>query len=570
MKKMFFGRIMIFMLILSVFLGACSSNDKKEDNDDKSVSSEQSEKKTEEDESEEDEEKDNKKSDSGKSLKDAMSKKQSGKKAEGEEAMQGSDELPELEYTYEAIVNAKGGIVRSPHLTFVTNRIPKDTSDYYKGVAEELEKLDPIDEDASDEDIEVLFREMLRIGGMDYTPLDTVDRMPYVIFQSDGVDPWTNRKVVEGVKVNVEIVLDASGSMAKQIDGVEMMDIAKNSIKEVLEKMPADANVGLRVFGHLGDNSQSGKEVSCGANELIHPITPLDINAIESALGPIEPTGWTSIALSIENGINDFKEFNGEDTLNILYIITDGIETCGGDPVEVASQLSDGNTNVLLGIIGFNVDANQNSVLKSIADAANGYYTTASDAQNLTSEFEQMYIRSVFNYEWQPLTDGVISQIENEHQNILSSNKNFAEYIADNEQTDLNDVISCGSDFVNPIYGVEAVGLYKDYDGKVMPKLEKMAEDRAAKIKPLYMDKYAELEKQSQDYIAGLQARKGEMVAMVPSLSRLNVYDIENGPWKKGYSGGTEDDAKADTDRRKKEQEEKIEEIQDTSESSNE
>lgn len=52
------------------------------------------------------------------------------------------------------------------------------------------------------------------------------------------INPMTNQKIVENMNVNVEIVLDASGSMAKTINGVPMMDIAKNSIVSVVSSMP--------------------------------------------------------------------------------------------------------------------------------------------------------------------------------------------------------------------------------------------------------------------------------------------------------------------------------------------
>lgn len=61
------------------------------------------------------------------------------------------------------------------------------------------------------------------------------------------------------MNVNVEIVLDASGSMVKKIGDKTMMEIAKESIKQVLSEMPANAKVGIRVFGHKGDNTASKK-----------------------------------------------------------------------------------------------------------------------------------------------------------------------------------------------------------------------------------------------------------------------------------------------------------------------
>ena len=141
-----------------------------------------------------------------------------------------------------------------------------------------------MDEDASDKEIARLFKQLLYIGAYDYEPVEPIERFSYVIFKNDGKDQFTHRKIRENANVNVEIVLDCSGSMAKRINGESMMNIAKSSIGKVLSEMPANANVGVRVFGHKGDNSNAKKEESCNANELIHPIKKLDVQGIESDL----------------------------------------------------------------------------------------------------------------------------------------------------------------------------------------------------------------------------------------------------------------------------------------------
>ncbi len=251
--------------------------------------------------------------------KEEIIKEEANKKIENEEDFQQEEVLDtkfsDTEYTYENIINSPGGIVKSPSLIDIPNVV--ENKKYARKVTEELKKLEPISEDATDEEIEELFRKILVIGALDYTPLDTIDRFPYVIFKADKEDPWTKRKVEEDMKINVEIVLDASGSMRKKIDGVSMMDIAKNSIEQVLSKMPENANVGLRVFGHLGDNTSINRELSCGANKLIYPIKPLDMEGIKNALEPIQATGWTSIAKSIENGVNDFQDLNENSQISL-------------------------------------------------------------------------------------------------------------------------------------------------------------------------------------------------------------------------------------------------------------
>ena len=78
-----------------------------------------------------------------------------------------------------------------------------------------------------------------------------------MVFKKDHINPYTKQQIQENQQVNLEIVLDASGSMAAEIGGRPMMDIAKQSIKEVVQSMPANSRVGLRVFGHQGDNTDA-------------------------------------------------------------------------------------------------------------------------------------------------------------------------------------------------------------------------------------------------------------------------------------------------------------------------
>jgi len=65
----------------------------------------------------------------------------------------------------------------------------------------------------------------------------------------------------------VVIVLDASGSMWAQIDGRPKLEIARESLRNVLQSVPADAEIGFMAYGHR----QKG---SCDDIELIDVCTP--------------------------------------------------------------------------------------------------------------------------------------------------------------------------------------------------------------------------------------------------------------------------------------------------------
>jgi len=459
-----------------------------------------------------------------------------------------NDDLPNPVYTYEAIVDEAGGLYQSPQPN--EDNYVKKHDIWTEDVQKELKTIKPsLDENASEEEIQHLFNQFLYIAGYDYTPFETIDRFSYVIFKNDMENPFTHEKIEENMNVNVEIVLDASGSMVKKIGDKTMMEIAKESIKKVLSEMPANAKVGIRVFGHKGDNTASKKDESCGANELIYPIGDLNVEGIEKALEPIQPTGWTSIAKSIEYGVEDLKALDGEKTLNILYIITDGIETCGGNPVEIAKQLKGENTNIVLGIIGFNVDVNQNRLLKQIADAAGGYYSSVNDADKLTGELYRINELAFSDYKWEVLNDNLITRVKGMHNEILTFNKIAYGNKGISEKVDLSTAILYGGISKND---PKFAGLYVSL-GKVSKRLSELSEERKNKIDAIFEEEYQKRKKESEEYIAYLESRKGEMVAYVPSTSRVSprsAYYIGT-----SNKGGTREDAKKDAEKIKAEKE---------------
>src|ERR687892_718313 len=75
--------------------------------------------------------------------------------------------------------------------------------------------------------------------------------------------------------VNLELILDLSGSMARDIGGGETrMEAAKRVMNDVIDALPEreGVNVGFRIYGHLGDNTEAGRNVSCQSSDLVVPI----------------------------------------------------------------------------------------------------------------------------------------------------------------------------------------------------------------------------------------------------------------------------------------------------------
>lgn len=131
----------------------------------------------------------------------------------------------------------------------------------------------------------------------------------------------------------VLFIFDASQSMYAQWDGNSRMEIAKELLSNMLDSLDNKENllVGLRCYGHqkpspLKDCRDTRLEVPFGNNT---------VPAIKNRLKTLQPKGTTPIAKALESGALDFPGVTSN-SRNIVILITDGIEECGGDPCAVS------------------------------------------------------------------------------------------------------------------------------------------------------------------------------------------------------------------------------------------
>ncbi|TGU53257.1 hypothetical protein EN829_070265, partial [Mesorhizobium sp. M00.F.Ca.ET.186.01.1.1] len=99
------------------------------------------------------------------------------------------------------------------------------------------------------------------------------------------------------------------------------------------------------------------KQLSCSSSDLVYPLQSYEPKRLDQALALFEPTGWTSIAHSLTLAQQDLAAFSADKNTNVIYLVSDGIETCGGDPVAVAKELSQSQSMPLVNVIGFDVNA---------------------------------------------------------------------------------------------------------------------------------------------------------------------------------------------------------------------
>jgi Ca-activated chloride channel homolog len=181
---------------------------------------------------------------------------------------------------------------------------------------------------------------------------------------------------------NIEIILDASGSMLAEADGRRKIDTAHESLAALVDQLPATTKVALRTYGHR-------RPQDCTDVELVAPLGQLDRAALISQINRINPApnSRTPIGLSLQQVVDDLKDAQGD---ALVVLVSDGDETCDGDPAQVAAQLHASNPRLRISVIGFNVGPEEwRARLSAIAQGGGGSYFDAASATQLVAALRQ-------------------------------------------------------------------------------------------------------------------------------------------------------------------------------------
>ena len=190
-----------------------------------------------------------------------------------------------------------------------------------------------------------------------------------------------------GDTTNVMIILDASGSMGGRVEGRTKMDIAKKAIMDVIKTLPKDVRVGLRVYGHQSPKYRK----DCKDSRLEVPLDFVDDKRFSNVLRRITFRGYTPLAYSLAQVEKDFI-YQGN---NVVICVTDGIETCGGDPCVVADSLSKSNMSVVFHVVGFDIGEADRDVLLCIPRNSGGHYFSADNTKELKKALDDLFELSI-------------------------------------------------------------------------------------------------------------------------------------------------------------------------------
>jgi Ca-activated chloride channel family protein len=148
---------------------------------------------------------------------------------------------------------------------------------------------------------------------------------------------------------------------------------AKQSMAKVIPEVAPLRKLGLIVYGE-------GEYNDCSAIALrLRPT----VNAAEPLLRIIErinPRGKTPLTESVRRAA---EVLNYTEREAVVVLITDGEETCGGDPCKTAALLKKASPRLTIHVIGFRESQSEYFKARCMADETGGDYVSATSEDEL-------------------------------------------------------------------------------------------------------------------------------------------------------------------------------------------
>ncbi|NND72868.1 MAG: VWA domain-containing protein, partial [Rhodothermales bacterium] len=198
----------------------------------------------------------------------------------------------------------------------------------------------------------------------------------------------------------IEIILDASGSMLQRIEGKRRIAIARDVLTDLVDNtIPDGTPLALRIFGHRTPGEcQTDLEV---------PLGPINKDAVKTRILQTEAKNLakTPIGASLAQVASDLKTAQGE---KLILLITDGEETCDGDPAAAIDALKEQGLDIRVNIVGFAIDDQQlKNEFTRWANAGGGRYFDAANETDLASSIIQALLPK---YQVLDDTDSIVAE----------------------------------------------------------------------------------------------------------------------------------------------------------------
>ncbi len=208
-----------------------------------------------------------------------------------------------------------------------------------------------------------------------------------------------------------DIVMDYSGSMDYWINS------AKRFMAQIIAQLPSNYKIGFRVFGYNnGHNPYNpivgvAKEVvknnkgkykvktdvasymgstnlTCSSTKSMVAVSAKNTALLQNKMNEVEIGGATPLTLALYNAVN--QDFAGleKNYKKKIILITDGFETCGGDPCEYVKRLVKERNDIIIDVVLVSALSYK---IECLANATNGKVYTPADVNSFMNVIKDSF-----------------------------------------------------------------------------------------------------------------------------------------------------------------------------------
>lgn len=181
-------------------------------------------------------------------------------------------------------------------------------------------------------------------------------------------------------------IFDCSGSMTDKWEGKPRMDVAKQVLTQLVDSLKdvPHVEIALRAFGHEWDKRYN----NCKDTKLEVGFKKGNSETVKAKIKSLQPLGVTLIAHSLLQAAHDFPE--DKNVRNVIILITDGIESCGGDPCALSLALQKKKIFLKPFIIGIGATEDFQKAFSCM-----GQYFEASKVKDFRKTLDQILVQTL-------------------------------------------------------------------------------------------------------------------------------------------------------------------------------
>lgn len=172
------------------------------------------------------------------------------------------------------------------------------------------------------------------------------------------VNLTTDNQVASNQEINVEMIVDVSGSMWGQIQGVNKIINSKGVLKVLLRDLPQNVKLGLRTFG---GKEETHLRIPLGSNNRLE---------MEEIIQSLRPSGKSPIGYALDQAGKDLVNLEGK---KYIILISDGIDNGEIDPVKKVQDLR--SKGIITHVVYIkDVKSTGEEKLRKISEAGGGHF----------------------------------------------------------------------------------------------------------------------------------------------------------------------------------------------------